>query len=552
MKRVLISWIGRADLKAAEKGAPHEAPGPVLRLLQVESFDEIHLLNDIGPEAKVQGESTPEQFRQWLVTQPKIAEAMIQLHNAPENLRNDYGKAFEFTRKMVREIIKKHDTDPARFAIALSSGYPAAQAAFIIVHQTLLGTDTEMFLTSRERGVERVELPFLLSVDVIPVIQQRLMESCDVKVSEGFSRIVGESYAIKRAKQIAQQVAPFDQTSVIVRGETGTGKELFAEAIHKASGRRGPFIAVNCAAIPDALLESELFGHVKGAFTDAKRDRDGKLAAADRGTLFLDEIGDMQPKLQAKLLRFLQEKTYCPVGADAEKRADVRIVAATHQDLERAIEQGQFRADLYYRLNAVSIELPPLRERGSDVKLLAEKFLEEFNERQKTHKSWSDEALAALLRYPWRGNVRELQNAVGRLAIFSRADRITLQDVDLWLGPPDARTDIPLDRQSASSLISHLAAVLDVLLGKLDRSGELPFLPDEKKNLIEGLLYPLLVGRGLCHTKGNASRAGELIRGNKLDLTESKPDARRNRHYKEKLQPLIDEELIRRLRLHAE
>ena len=218
-----------------------------------------------------------------------------------------------------------------------------------------------------------------------------------------------------------------DSTStILLEGETGTGKELFAHAIHNLSPRRAkPFIAVNCGALPDTLLESELFGYKAGAFTDAKRDKPGRFALAQGGTIFLDEIGDISPALQVRLLRVLQEKTYEPLGSVKQMRADVRIIAATNRDLESLVREKIFRDDLYYRLNVVKIAVPPLRERKEDIPLLVEHFIDRFNKIQgKNIISISEAALTYLMRYEFPGNVRELENIIERAFIMCRSNQI--------------------------------------------------------------------------------------------------------------------------------
>jgi Nif-specific regulatory protein len=256
-----------------------------------------------------------------------------------------------------------------------------------------------------------------------------------VHVEEGYHTFIGESRIIKEKIDIARKAAETD-SSVLLLGESGVGKELFAEQIHLASPRaRQPFIRVNCAAIPEALLESELFGHVKGAFTDAIADRRGRFELADGGTLFLDEIADMSLALQAKLLRVIQSRTFERVGMSEPLHVDVRIIAATNHNLEREVAGGQFRADLFYRLNVLPIHIPPLRERPEDIPLLAEFFLRKHSrETKKQLSGFSDEAMEQLLSYSWPGNVRELENAVERAVVFSRDDRIRAESLTLSAG----------------------------------------------------------------------------------------------------------------------
>ena len=241
-----------------------------------------------------------------------------------------------------------------------------------------------------------------------------------------FSAIIGSSPAMEKVFQVVAKVAD-TEASVLITGESGTGKELVARSIHSRSSRKnGPFVAINCAAIPHDLLESELFGHLKGAFTGAVRDKTGKFALADGGTLFLDEVGELPPPLQPKLLRALQERVIEPVGGTKEQKLDVRVVAATNLDMEKAMSDGTFREDLYYRLAVIPLHLPPLRQRRDDIPLL----LKHFCGRHGAETVQFDKAaLGALVSYPWPGNVRELENLVERLLIMRNGDTITAEDL---------------------------------------------------------------------------------------------------------------------------
>ncbi|CAN7535971.1 sigma-54 dependent transcriptional regulator [Bosea sp. LjRoot90] len=257
-----------------------------------------------------------------------------------------------------------------------------------------------------------------------------------------FDTLVGNSAAFRRVIEQVTEVCETKAT-VLLNGESGTGKELVARAIHFNSPRRDkPFIAVNCTAIPETLLESELFGHVKGAFTGALANRIGRFAAADGGTLFLDEIGDMSLPIQAKLLRVIQERSFEPVGATRTQAVDVRLIAATHRDMRQAIEGGSFREDLFYRLNVFPIVLPPLRDRADDIPLLSSHFLAELAEGMgKRASGFSPAAMVAMTAYDWPGNIRELHNCIERAVIVTKTQTIDATDLPQDLFSGNRRTD---------------------------------------------------------------------------------------------------------------
>ena len=273
----------------------------------------------------------------------------------------------------------------------------------------------------------------------------------------GFPRILGESETLKRAVGETQRVAQ-TETTVLLLGESGTGKELFARAVHHLSARRdNPFVAVNCAAIPETLIENELFGHERGAFTGASDRRQGKFELASGGTVFLDEIGELPLAVQGKLLRAIEEKMVDRIGGRAPVAVDVRVVAATNKDLKAAVENGQFRGDLFFRLAVFPIEVPPLRDRGDDIVLLARHFASEIGgELRGREAELSPESIVALKQHHWPGNVRELENAIERACIIS--DSLILQPADLGLGPsPAPETLEQLDLSGTLSEVAHRA-----------------------------------------------------------------------------------------------
>ena len=317
---------------------------------------------------------------------------------------------------------------------------------------------------------------------IIPLVHQavdrvKANKRKAIKINEKnaarFEDIIGSSPAIKEAIKVAQKIA-FTDANVLLTGETGTGKEVFATAIHSASKRsKNSFIAINCSAFPSGLLESELFGHKAGAYTSAVKDKKGLIELADKGTLFLDEIGEMHIELQAKILRVIENGEFIKVGDEKTSKSDVRLIAATNRDLNKEIQQGHFREDLYYRLNVFSIQLPPLRERPEDIPRLAQHFLLFFTAREDRQElSFSNDAMALLQRYSWHGNTRELRNVIERAVILSGRDRIMPED-------------LPYEIQKQSSSLADNLSLAAV----------------EKKHIAKVLLY----------TKGNKTKAAEFL-----------------------------------------
>ena len=280
-----------------------------------------------------------------------------------------------------------------------------------------------------------------VNLDELELVIQRALNSRRIEVENvnlheqidrryGLENIIGESPAMRQLFETVQQVAP-SRATVLITGETGTGKELIAKAIHNISPRKnGAFIPVHAAALPSTLLESELFGHEKGAFTGAVERRIGRFELADGGTLFLDEVSELEPSIQVKLLRVLEERAFERVGGAKTLQVDVRLVAATNKDLKKLVSEGKFRDDLFYRLSVVTIDLPPLRERRDDIPLLVKAFLDEFGrENSKQVRELTPEALNVLLAYDWPGNVRELRNAIEQMVVLARAERLTVRDM---------------------------------------------------------------------------------------------------------------------------
>jgi DNA-binding NtrC family response regulator len=307
--------------------------------------------------------------------------------------------------------------------------------------------------------------------------QQQLVHDNSVlrkalKREYGFHDVVSKSTAMQKVFALARVAAPSPST-VLILGESGTGKEVLARAIHEESPRHGaPFVAISCAALTETLLESELFGHERGAFTGATQRRKGKFEAAHGGTLFLDEIGDVSPKLQMDLLRVLEERKVHRVGGNEAIAVDVRIVAATNRDLRKAAAEGHFREDLFYRLNVIAIRLPPLRERKEDIPLLVEKFLETLSaELGKPLEKVSQEALAALMAHPWPGNVRELRNVIERGAVVAQGEVVQLSDLALEPAFAAAANGDPVSLEELEK--RHIGEVLAHAQGNVTRSARI-------------------------------------------------------------------------------
>lgn len=317
-----------------------------------------------------------------------------------------------------------------------------------------------------------VEHDEMLAIIRHALIRGRVEERSRLWHQQGQYGIIGKSMAIREVLTTIDAVSS-SRANVLITGESGTGKELVAKAIHNASERRGfPFVAINCAAIPRELIENELFGHEAGSYTGAASREIGKVEMADRGTIFLDEIGEMPPAMQVKLLRFIQEKEFYRIGGTRPIKADCRIVAATNRDLEKEIEAGRFREDLYYRLNVISIHMPHLRERKEDIPLLVDHFIKKYAlENQKLIKGIDDMAMDALLGYDWPGNIRELENIIERAIVLTKQEVIALNDL------PGK-----IINKGAGDALKGMTDLLGLKLDELERAVVLKALEEEKWN----------------------------------------------------------------------
>jgi two-component system, NtrC family, response regulator AtoC len=362
----------------------------------------------------------------------------------------------------------------------------------ICILMTAYGSE-ELAVDAMKRGADDYIAKGRLQIDELEMriaraLRQQNLETENVSLRQqldskfGLENIVGESPAMKEIFEIVKQVAP-TRATVLVTGESGTGKELIARAVHQLSPRaQQSFVAVHCAALAPTLLESELFGHEKGAFTGAHERRIGRFEQAQGGTLFLDEIGEIDATLQVKLLRFLGERTFERVGSNKTLMADVRLVAATNKNLEELVKTGKFREDLFFRLRVVEIEVPPLSERAGDIPLLAQSFLREFaKENGKSVNDFTSDALEAMMNYSWPGNVRELRTAIEHAVVLCRGERISLRD---------------LPRQVSAGTRGGTPGDVKLLQGK-----ELTVKDAEKQ----------LIVRALKETDGNRTRAAQKI-----------------------------------------
>ncbi len=304
--------------------------------------------------------------------------------------------------------------------------------------------------------VDEIKIAVKKSLEQKSIAHENILLKKELQTEFDFNRFIGNSPEIVKLKKMAEKIARSDST-VLIQGESGTGKELIARAIHFHSSRSGkPFVTINCAALPENLLESELFGHVKGSFTGAIKDKDGLFRVADEGTFFLDEVGMTTLAIQAKLLRALEEKEITPVGGTVPIKVDVRLIAATNADLEQEVKQGNFRADLYYRLHVIPITLPPLREREDDIKLLSSYFVKKYCQKmQMEEKIISDQAMERLLSCKWPGNVRELENAIEHAVLLSRGNQINVPDLPQKI-QEDAEIDLVTEEKPSAPTLETI------------------------------------------------------------------------------------------------
>ncbi|MBU4582169.1 MAG: sigma 54-interacting transcriptional regulator [Proteobacteria bacterium] len=443
---ILLTFAGNRDPFNPEVVMGLVTDGPVLTLLAERSFAAVHIF------------TTPNTLPNAQQLQREIAartgDCRTRIHNIDIPDPTDYEALFLRMSGLCREILEEYRDQKPVCSIATASGTPQMQTVWFLLAQsglvpaTLLKITPPRFLRPGQKAVSEIRLslksfpritlpsPETLEIAATYLRKEKLEAEREELVRE-FSglQMIGRSTALTRVMETVRAAARYD-SAVLIQGETGTGKELVARAIHFNSARKTePMITVNCAAIPETLVESELFGHEKGAFTGADRQKKGKFELANRGTIFLDEIGDMPLPAQAKILRVLQDKAITRVGGEKTISADVRVIAATNRNLTERIADGKFREDLYYRLRVIDIPVPALRERREDIPLLVEYFLDRHNRRYRQKKQFTREAMRRILEYSWPGNVRELENAIERAFVLSGGN--VIEETDL---PPEIIT----------------------------------------------------------------------------------------------------------------
>ena len=438
----LVSWIGSNDLESARTDGA-EGRGPIAdAITSPTEFDRIYLLTNYDYEES-------RRYCAWLEKTRDCVEA--DLFRIELNSPIDYAEIYEQVTAELRRAGLPRDNIEITFH--LSPGTPAMAAIWIILAKTRF--PAKLIQTSLHQGRQSVNFFFDLANEFLPEFLQRSGERISrlaaFQTAPGFEAVVHQGGVMAEQIALARKIAAFP-VPVLILGETGTGKEVFAEAIHRSSVRSGgPFIAVNCGAIPREMANAELFGHKKGAFTGAVADRLGHFREAEGGTIFLDEIGDLPLDSQVRLLRVLQEHEITPLGESRPLKINVRVIAATHRNLQKGVAEGRFREDLFHRLAVGIINLPALRDRGEDLALLIDHFLQKINDDssgmpEAQEKTISSDARNLLLSYHWPGNIRELYHTLLRAVIWSSGPVIEGPDVQRARLPTEGKTESILDR----------------------------------------------------------------------------------------------------------
>jgi len=466
MIKILVSWIGRTDLNAAQN-TNEIGLGPIAQAISAIHFDKIVLLSDYLPK-----EFKP--YISWLSGIKQIPVSVIPVKlTSPTNFSEIYEAATSSLKSVYEDC-----GNSLNLTYHLSPGTPAMAAVWILLAKST--HPAILIQSSKDHGVQVVDVPFDISAEFIPTIARlsdsRLEQTLAALPPNApeFDNIIHRSPSMQRLIAKSRLVAS-RSVPVLIEGESGTGKELLARAIHNASQRcLKPFVAVNCGAIPQELVESEFFGHKKGAFTGAVADREGYFEAASGGTLFLDEIGELPLPAQVKILRVLQEKEVTRVGGTKATKVDVRIVTATNRSLLGEVAAGRFRADLFYRLAVAVLHIPPLRERHGDIGLLIDYFLEHDDSEpgKKIHKKISSGARNLMLSHPWPGNVRELLNTICRASVWTSGDVISIEDAREALFLLDSQPSEYVLNRSISDGFNIQEVISDVARHYLSRAME--------------------------------------------------------------------------------
>lgn len=427
-EEILLTFIASRD-PYNENGSD----GPILSFLKVKKFNKVILLYT-NMEFLQRAYETSKTIRE------RHPDTSIELKELQIEIPIDYEEIFLKLWRILKIIENNHDSSIVRYSILTDSGTPQMQTCWLLMvtsglfnakmYQGIPPQYSGGIYKAREIQFSYDKFPTVLKPPSLLDIESKLLGIALPESSEKYplesTKIIGNEKSFVNAKAKAIRITKYD-LSVLIIGETGTGKELFARLIHNISERKEkPFVTLNCSAINPTIAESEFFGYKKGAFTGATEDRTGYFKIADGGTIFLDEVGDLPLELQPKLLRVLENGTFFPVGSNKEVNVNVRIIAATNQNLEELCRIGKFRLDLYNRLNQVTIELPPLRKRKSDIPILAKNFVEEWNRRYNENKYISEEVLPFLVNYNWPGNIRELQNVIINMCALSPHNKITI------------------------------------------------------------------------------------------------------------------------------
>lgn len=440
LNKILFAWIGKTDLRAAQ-GELGDGLGPIGQAVSKRIFSLVALISNYKKEDE-------KYFIDWL--KGKTAATILKYH-VELTSPTDFKEIYEAATNTINDIKKKLGSNELQSTYHLSPGTPAMAAVWILLSKT--SHPAELIESSPEHGVKTVSLPFEISADYLPDILKPADDEI-LKLTQGlppespeFGAIIHRCKEMKRVIAQARRLAVHD-VPVLIQGESGTGKELFARAIHTTSPRKeNPFVAVNCGSIPPELVESEFFGHKKGAFTGAISDRGGYFSSADGGTLFLDEIGELPLPAQVKLLRAIQEGMITKIGSSKTESINVRIIAATNRNLIEDVVSGRFRDDLFHRIAVGVLQLPPLRDRHGDLNLVIDHILESINKKFEDRPGWKYKKLSAGARnlmhqHPWPGNVRELYNTLSRAAILIASETIEIDDIREALFPlSNSRSD---------------------------------------------------------------------------------------------------------------